>query len=137
MKSQTDKIISSPQEIQEHRTAEAGQDVFVMPATPSQMRFWWLHRMRPGNHALNMPLAWTCRGKLDHDLATATLAELIRRHESLRTTFEVVDGELSQVIHPPFDVPLPVEDLHHLSPDTRQQQNERSWCWILGCHRSE
>jgi thioesterase domain-containing protein len=122
MKSPIDKMTPPVEEEQKQRMTEAGQDVFVMPATPSQMRFWWLHRLRPGNHALNMPLAWTCRGTLDHALATATLAELLRRHESLRTTFEVVDGNLSQVIHPPFEVPLPVEDLRSLSSEARRQQ---------------
>lgn len=95
-----------------------------MPATPSQVRFWWLHQTRPGNHALNMPLAWTCKGKLDEELATMALAELLRRHESLRTTFEVVDGKLSQVIHPPQKVPLPVDDLRKLSEEARRQQRD-------------
>jgi thioesterase domain-containing protein len=115
-------MASAPEGERERKTAEAEHEVFVMPATPSQLRFWWLHRMRPGNHALNMPLAWTCRGKLDHDLGSDALAELLRRHESLRTTFEVVDGKLSQVIHHPFAIPLPVEDLHHLAREARQQQ---------------
>ena len=122
MKSSTDKTASALEEEREHSPADAGQEVFVMPATPSQLRFWWLHRMRPGNHALNMPLAWSCRGKLDYTQATTALAELVRRHESLRTTFEVVDGKLSQIIRPPFAIPLPVEDLHHLAKDARQQQ---------------
>jgi thioesterase domain-containing protein len=125
MKSSTHKTISAPEEEQEQKAADAGHDVFVMPATPSQLRFWWLHRMRPGNHALNMPLAWTCRGTLDYQQATAALAELVSRHESLRTTFEVVDGKLSQVIHPPFQMLLPVEDLRHLSPQARQEQADR------------
>ena len=122
MKSSVDKTTSPSEEVRELNPVEAGQEVFVMPATPSQLRFWWLHRMRPGNHALNMPLAWACRGKLNHDTASAALAELLSRHESLRTTFEVVDGKLSQVIHPPFTIALPVEDLHHLAKEARQQQ---------------
>jgi NRPS condensation-like uncharacterized protein len=120
MQSTTDMSASPLGEVQ--NSAEAGPDVFVMPATPGQVRFWLLHQMHAGNHALNMPIAWTCRGKLNLDLAAAALAELVCRHESLRTTFEVVDGQLSQVIHPPFDVPLPVEDLEHLPRDARQQQ---------------
>ena len=107
-----------------HSPAETGQDVFVMPSTPSQMRYWWLHKVRPNNHALNMPLAWTCRGKFDHDVVTEALAELVRRHESLRTTFEVVDGKLSQVIHPPFRVALPIDDLHNLHFDERMVQRD-------------
>jgi thioesterase domain-containing protein/NRPS condensation-like uncharacterized protein len=102
--------------------AEADPDVFVMPATPSQARFWLLHRMHLGNHALNMPIACTCRGEFDHNLAAAALGELVHRHESLRTTFELVDGRLSQVIHQPFKVPVPVEELQHLPNHARQEQ---------------
>jgi len=112
----------SPQKDLEHKLPEAERDVFVMPATPSQMRFWWLHKLRPENRALNMPLAWNCRGDLDHDVARATLTELVRRHESLRTTFEVINGKLSQVIHPPFQIELPIEDLEGLSDNARKQQ---------------
>jgi len=109
-------------ETQQGQTPTLGdQEVFVMPATPSQVRFWWLHQTRPGNHALNMPLAWTCKGELDHDLAAMALAELLRRHESLRTTFEAVGGKLSQVIHPPQKVPLPIDDLRDAKDAERTQ----------------
>jgi hypothetical protein len=91
MESTMDKI--NPSSEDEHSTTGARPEVFVMPATPCQMRFWLLHQMRPGNHALNMPIAWTCRGELDPNLAAAALTQLIIRHESLRTTFEVVDDQ--------------------------------------------
>lgn len=120
MPSTTEKIASPLEDV--HSAAETEPDVFVMPATPGQVRFWLLHQMHSSNHALNMPIAWTCRGKLNRDLASAALAELVRRHESLRTTFEEVDGQLSQVIHPPFKVSLPVEDLQHLPKDARSRQ---------------
>jgi thioesterase domain-containing protein len=110
---------------QTKKPAEAGQDVFVMPATPSQIRFWWLHQVRQGNRALNMPLAWTCKGKLDYKVAAAAMSELIKRHESLRTTFEVMNGVVSQIIHPPSSVPLPVVDLQNLPQDERQRQADR------------
>jgi len=124
METTSQTMSAVPENKQALAPALGEQEVFVMPATPSQVRFWWLHQTRPGNHALNMPLAWTCKGKLDHDLAALALAELLRRHESLRTTFEVVNGKLSQVIHPPHKVALPVEDLQSLSEDTRRQQRD-------------
>lgn len=101
---------------------EEAQDVYVMSATPSQMRFWSLHHLLPENHALNMPLAWTCRGKLDSELVAGALAEIVRRHESLRTTFDVVDGKLSQIIKPPFAIPVPIEDLSALPGEERRQR---------------
>jgi thioesterase domain-containing protein len=120
MKSSLEKTNSSPEG---GGTATGTEpDVFVMPATPSQMRFWLLYKMYPGNRSLNMPLAWTCRGTFAPQVAAAALTELARRHESLRTTFEVVDGQLSQVIHPPTEVPLPVEDLRRLPKDARQRK---------------
>jgi thioesterase domain-containing protein len=102
-----------------------GQDVFVMPATPSQMRFWWLQHVRQGNRALNMPLAWMCKGRFDQDAAAAAMSNLVERHESLRTTFEVVNGEVSQVIHPPSRVPLPMEDLQQLPEGERKKRAEQ------------
>jgi len=120
MKISPDKTIPSQED--ERPATCARTDDFVMPATPCQTRFWLLHRMYPGNHSLNMPIAWTCRGALSAEVAAAALTELVRRHESLRTTFEVVGGQLSQVIHSPIEVPLPVDDLQHLSKDARQRQ---------------
>jgi thioesterase domain-containing protein len=120
MKSSPDKTISSPED--ERRATGSEPDTFVMPATPCQTRFWLLHKMHPGNRSLNMPIAWTCLGNFAPDVAEAALTELVRRHESLRTTFEVVDGQLSQVIHPPFEMALPIEDLRPLPKEAKRRQ---------------
>lgn len=120
MKSSPDKTIPLLED--ERPAAWTPSDDFVMPATPCQTRFWLLHQMHPGNHSLNMPIAWTCRGEFSPEVVAAALTELVRRHESLRTTFEVVDGQLSQVIHPAIEVPLPLDDLRHLAQDTRRRQ---------------
>lgn len=95
-------------------------EIFVLPVTPNQRRYWSLDQLRPGNPALNMPLAWRCRGELDRDAVTEALAELVRRHETLRTTFDVVDGVLSQIIHQPRPVVLPLENLELLPESGRQ-----------------
>jgi thioesterase domain-containing protein len=91
-------------------------DVYVMPATQGQIRFWSLDQMHPGNPALNMPLMWQCRGKLNVDLLASAFTLAVRRHEMLRTTFAMVDGKLSQIIGNPYSVALPVKDLQHI-PD--------------------
>ena len=69
-----------------------------------------------------MPLAWSCRGELRTDLAIVSLSHLVDRHESLRTTFDMVDGKLSQIVQAPFRVALPIEDLTHLTGDVRKQR---------------
>lgn len=111
---------------EEHATPpDRDKDVFIMPATPSQVRFWWLQHLRQGNHALNMPLAWTCRGRFDYGTAATALSRLVERHESLRTTFEVVNGVVSQVIRPPFQVHLPIENLQQLPASERNKRADQ------------
>ncbi|WP_433965022.1 condensation domain-containing protein [Tunturiibacter gelidiferens] len=97
-------------------TAQSADEVYVMPATQGQVRFWSLDQMHPGNPALNMPLMWQCRGELNVDLLAMAFTLAVRRHEMLRTTFAMVDGRLSQIIGGPYSVALPVKDLQDV-PD--------------------
>jgi len=53
-------------------------------------------------------------GPCDPALVETCLAEIVRRHEIWRTTFEVVDGKPVQVVHPPFKVKLATSDLSNL-----------------------
>jgi thioesterase domain-containing protein len=97
-------------------TPPPAEEVYVMPATQGQIRFWSLDQIHPGNPALNMPLMWQCRGELNVDLLAAAFTQAVRRHEMLRTTFAMVDGNLAQIIGKPYTVALPVKDLQHV-PD--------------------
>jgi thioesterase domain-containing protein len=46
----------------------------------------------------------------------------VRRHEMLRTTFAMVDGNLAQIIGKPYTVPLPVKDLQHVPNPASSQE---------------
>jgi thioesterase domain-containing protein len=96
-------------------TASPADEVYVMPATQGQVRFWSLDQMHPGNPALNMPLMWQCRGELNVDLLAMAFTLAVRRHEMLRTTFAMADGRLSQIIGGPYSVALPVKDLQDVA----------------------
>jgi hypothetical protein len=74
-------------------TVPPADEVYVMPATQGQIRFWSLDQMHPGNPALNMPLMWQCRGEMNADLLAMAFSLAVRRHEMLRTTFAMVDGK--------------------------------------------
>ena len=54
-----------------------------------------------------------------------SINEVIRRHEGLRTTFAVVDGEPRQVIAEHLSIDLPVVDLRTLPAEARQAEAER------------
>jgi thioesterase domain-containing protein len=108
---------NTPEELSVKKTTPPPADeVYVMPATQGQIRFWSLDQIHPGNPALNMPLMWQCSGELNVDLLAAAFTKAVRRHEMLRTTFAMVDGNLAQIIGKPYSVALPVRDLQHV-PD--------------------
>src|SRR5579864_9512384 len=83
-----------------------GEDVFIFPATVAQHRFWLLDQIQPGNPALNVPLAARLTGRLDVELLERVVNEVAKRHEILRTSFRVIDGNLAQVIHSKKEIPL-------------------------------
>jgi amino acid adenylation domain-containing protein len=73
-----------------------------------------------------MPIPLRLRGPLDVRALGAALAELERRHEALRTTFELAgEGEEDaavQVVGPPLGLPLRVIDLRGLPPEAREAE---------------
>ena len=81
----------------------------------AQQRLWFLEQMQPeetvhsGLYNLYRTLRLT--GPLDVTALAQGLCVLVRRHESLRTSFRLGDGQPIQTIHPPFVVDLPVVDL--------------------------
>ncbi|MFJ2743702.1 amino acid adenylation domain-containing protein [Streptomyces sp. NPDC087440] len=79
-----------------------------------QQRMWFLDQLNPGGAAYNIPAAVRVHGPLDVDVWRRSLAEIVRRHESLRTTFEETDGEPVQVVHDSGEVELTVRECPHL-----------------------
>ncbi|HEU0299006.1 MAG TPA: amino acid adenylation domain-containing protein, partial [Longimicrobium sp.] len=80
-----------------------------LPLSFAQQRLWFLDQLTPGDSSYNVPLALRLRGTLDAGVLERALGEIVRRHESLRTTFAVVDDEPVQVIAPAAPLRLEVE----------------------------
>jgi amino acid adenylation domain-containing protein len=101
------------------------EEVFLFPLSFAQQRLWFLDQLEPGNPFYNISTAVRLRGRLDVAALARTLRELVRRHESLRTTFSVVGGEPMQVISPAENFSLPLEDLSLLGRPEREAELER------------
>ncbi|HZI16961.1 MAG TPA: amino acid adenylation domain-containing protein [Pyrinomonadaceae bacterium] len=97
-----------------------------LPLSFGQQRLWFLHRLDPTTPLYNIPGAMRLTGRLDVAAMGRCFTEVVRRHESLRTTFETDEaGRPVQVIAPPARFELPVFDLCALPADEREAEAER------------
>ena len=96
----------------------------AVPLSAPMKRIWSLHQLAPDSPAYNMTLARHLTGPLDVDALEASLNEIVRRHEILRTTFPLLDGQPVQVIAPVCTLSLSVVDLEAL-PDSQREAEAR------------
>ena len=92
------------------------------PLSFAQMQMWIVDQMTPGNAAYGMPVAYRLKGPLDVGALEKGFNEIIRRHEVLRTTFVVNDGEPRQVIHRTCRIKIGITRLDQLTPDQRERR---------------
>ena len=98
---------------------------FIFPASFAQQRLWFLEQLDPGKSVYNIPYAVRFDTRLDLDALEKSLNEIVRRHESLRTTFSTTDGQPMQVIAKEMSVDLPVIDLSGVADSEREQETRR------------
>ena len=85
-----------------------------LPLSFAQRRLWFLDQLEPGSARYNVVHALQITGRLDAQILQRSLNEIVKRHESLRTLFTVLDGQPSQKILPIVTVELPVIDLREI-----------------------
>jgi amino acid adenylation domain-containing protein len=120
------------------RAARQGGSVLAPPITPipaalragdlpvsfAQQRLWLVDQLEPENAAYNIPFAVRLTGEISVDVMERVFAEVVRRHEALRTTFASRNGKLAQVIAPPGSVTCRIEvtDLSYLRDEQKEEQ---------------
>jgi len=100
-------------------------EVFVFPTSFAQQRLWFIDQLAPGNPFYNVSTALRLTGSLNLTALKQTFNEIVCRHETLRTTFAVTQGQPVQAISPTLTIPLPVIDLRNHPRQERETQARR------------
>ncbi|MFD6198550.1 SDR family NAD(P)-dependent oxidoreductase [Mycobacteriaceae bacterium NPDC060252] len=91
----------------------SGEEIILFRASFAQQRMWFLSRLDPGSHYYNVPIVLHFRGAVRPDAMQRALAEMVSRHEILRTTFVEVDGEVMQAVAGDASVTLPLRQVEY------------------------
>ena len=100
--------------------------VLALPVSSGQQRFWFLDQLKPGDPSLNVAVRFGLQGPLDAAVLERALNEVVRRHEILRSTFEMLDGHVVQLTAPELLLHIPVEDLRGVPQGSRQAEADRA-----------
>jgi amino acid adenylation domain-containing protein len=101
-------------------------DTFVFPTSFAQRRLWFVHQLEPDSPSYNVTTAlWLSGRSLDVPALERSLATMVARHEALRTTFRLAEGEPVQVISPKLVLELPVTDRSAVPATDREAEVRR------------
>lgn len=92
-----------------------------IPLSFAQQRLWVLAQLEPDSVAYNISIALRITGSLDVAALERSFNEVVRRHESLRTTFRSLNGVPVQVVASSLRLTVTVIDLQHLPVEARDQ----------------
>ncbi|HEY9858879.1 MAG TPA: amino acid adenylation domain-containing protein [Candidatus Obscuribacterales bacterium] len=109
----------------ENPSSNVSEEVFVFPTSFAQQRLWFLEQLAPNTCLYNVPTVFRLTGALNVVVLEQSFNELVCRHETLRTTFVVIDEEPAQAIAPRLSISLPVIDLQHCLVTERCEEAQR------------
>src|SRR5437879_831546 len=92
------------------------------PTSFAQQRLWFLDQLEPGTAAYNLPRAFRIIGPLDPNVLHRAFQAMVQRHESLRTIFDSVDGQATQIVLPSLNIEIPVVDLSATPASEREKE---------------
>ena len=99
------------------------EQVYVFPVTFAQQRLLFLHQLDARSTSYLVPWSIRITGQLNAEALERSLNEVVRRHEVLRTTFDVVEGHPVQIVSPWQLIPLVKIDLR-TAPEPEHQAQE-------------
>lgn len=100
----------------------AGADI---PLSFAQQRLWFIDQLEPASAVYNVCQVVRIQGPLEVTALQASLDEIIRRHESLRTNFVSAEGQPVQVIASERTITVQRTDLTGLAGTAQSVEIER------------
>lgn len=89
-----------------YETLQPASSAPSYPLSSGQRRLYVMQQFNRDSTAYNMPSAMQIDGAFDFERFQQALNRLVSRHESLRTSFQLVNGKPVQVIFPALAVPV-------------------------------
>jgi amino acid adenylation domain-containing protein len=97
----------------------------ALPLSLAQEGIWVHDQFEPHNPLYNIPRAWRLKGPLQVAALQRSLNEIVRRHESQRTTFAIQGERPVQVIAKSLHIPIARYDLTSLPAEDRKDAGRR------------
>lgn len=88
----------------------------------AQQRLWFLEHLESERATYNIPATLRLRGDLDIEILEKSFFEILKRHESLRTTFVNRDGKAEQLVSKAEPYPIKVKDLSALTKKHAEEE---------------
>jgi amino acid adenylation domain-containing protein len=90
----------------------------------NQKRLWIINQLEPGSSAYGIPGRMVLKHKVDENVLKKVLAKIIKRHETFRAGFKLVENQPVQFLEESVSVPLQKIDLSLLAEKEKLQKRE-------------
>jgi hypothetical protein len=118
----------------------------MIPLTPAQRGFWFIHQSVPDSSMLTIQLGWRLTGHLNREAIERAVGDVVQRHEPLRTVFRDSEDGPYQVVLDRADRPVEFECRDITSDELAAAVDEacgrpfdlsrglpfRAWLFVLG-----
>jgi amino acid adenylation domain-containing protein len=103
-------------------------DLTAVPLSIGQQRMWWVETLVETHNVYLIPAAVQIEGRINYAALEASINAVIDRHESLRTTFHVVEGQPMQRIHSQRTLQMEIQQMsgHPQLAKVQAQMNQLS-----------
>ncbi|MFZ5986960.1 MAG: condensation domain-containing protein, partial [Bacillota bacterium] len=110
LKTSGSSIYSSILHLEEEEYQAPGEESVVYPASSAQKRLFILERMGSLGTTYNLPGIMIVEGSINREAFENAFIKLVKRHETLRTSFELLNDEPVQRVHKHVDFRLGFRD---------------------------